>query len=207
MHTMNSTVAAEYQFDLDGGRLCLDFVNTRSSTTGEHLAGYADLVSFARQSHVITPAEGERLQTRAAESPSLTRQVVERALRVREALRVIFSAIAADEAVPLDELERFNDELGRSLRQARVEPTDTGFDWAWAKTDALESVLWPIARSAADLLVSDTERAKVRECGASDCRWLFLDTSKNRSRQWCSMASCGNREKARRHYQRVRARR
>ena len=67
-------------------------------------------------------------------------------------------------------------------------------------------MLWPISRAAADLLVSDTERRKVRQCGAGDCEWLFLDTSKNRSRQWCSMQCCGNREKARRHYQRVRAR-
>src|SRR3989442_8269959 len=68
-------------------------------------------------------------------------------------------------------------------------------------------LIWPIARSAADLLTSDEQRQLVRECGAPDCLWLFLDTTKNRSRQWCSMQSCGNREKARRHYQRLRAQR
>src|SRR5438067_275486 len=50
-------------------------------------------------------------------------------------------------------------------------------------------------------------RALVREGGADNCAWLFMDNTRNRSRQWCSMQACGNRDKARRHYRRVRARR
>jgi len=46
--------------------------------------------------------------------------------------------------------------------------------------------------------------ARVRECGGTACNWLFLDESRNRSRRWCSMESCGNRAKARRHYHRSR---
>jgi predicted RNA-binding Zn ribbon-like protein len=69
----------------------------------------------------------------------------------------------------------------------------------------MDAPLWGVTRSAADLLTSDTERPLVRECSAEDCHWLFLDTTRNRSRQWCSMKSCGNRQKARRHYQRVRS--
>src|SRR5256885_1943109 len=69
------------------------------------------------------------------------------------------------------------------------------------------TLIWSITRSAADLPTSDEQRQLVRECGAPDCLWLFVDTTKNRSRQWCSMQSCGNREKARRHYQRMRERR
>jgi predicted RNA-binding Zn ribbon-like protein len=62
-------------------------------------------------------------------------------------------------------------------------------------------MLWPVARSAADLLTSQ-EQSRVRECAASDCGWLFLDLSRNRSRRWCDMETCGNRTKARRHYAR-----
>jgi len=46
---------------------------------------------------------------------------------------------------------------------------------------------------------------RVRECDGAACTWLFLDQSRNRSRRWCSMESCGNRAKARRHYHRQRA--
>jgi predicted RNA-binding Zn ribbon-like protein len=44
-------------------------------------------------------------------------------------------------------------------------------------------------------------------CEASDCVWLFLDASKNRSRRWCDMNQCGNREKARRFHERAKGER
>ena len=57
------------------------------------------------------------------------------------------------------------------------------------------------ARSALKLLASpDTDRLKI----CPNCEWLFIDRSKNRSRTWCDMAVCGNRAKARLHYQKKR---
>ena len=56
---------------------------------------------------------------------------------------------------------------------------------------------------AAELLVSGRAE-RVGSCSDPDCAWVFLDTSRNRSRRWCSMADCGNRHKARRHYERNR---
>ena len=67
----------------------------------------------------------------------------------------------------------------------------------------LDTVLWPIAKSAADLLTSD-RLACVRECAAQNCGWLFMDNSPNQRRRWCNMKICGNRAKARRHYERNR---
>jgi predicted RNA-binding Zn ribbon-like protein len=43
---------------------------------------------------------------------------------------------------------------------------------------------------------------RVRECANHDCGWLFLDLSRNRSRKWCDMSSCGNRAKVRRFRER-----
>lgn len=98
-------------------------------------------------------------------------------------------------------------QLSADLPHARVvpaeNPREVRYRWAFEGRN-LDAPLWPISRSAADLLTSDSDLHKVRQCGGSDCNWLFLDTSKNRTRQWCSMQSCGNREKARRHYQRQR---
>ena len=74
--------------------------------------------------------------------------------------------------------------------------------WGGAgSVDALERVLWPVVRSAADLLTSP-ERGRVRRCGGANCDWLFMDNSRNHSRRWCDMGSCGNRAKARRYYAR-----
>lgn len=59
-------------------------------------------------------------------------------------------------------------------------------------------MLWPVARSAADLLVSP-DLARVRKCAGPTCDWPFVDMSRNRSRRWCDMRECGNRAKARRY--------
>jgi predicted RNA-binding Zn ribbon-like protein len=92
--------------------------------------------------------------------------------------------------------------FGHSRVYQRPGATNTFF-WGWAGR-TIDRPLWAIVRSAADLLVSD-DRTQLRECSADDCHWLFLDTTRNRSRQWCSMTSCGNRAKARRHYARGRS--
>jgi predicted RNA-binding Zn ribbon-like protein len=67
----------------------------------------------------------------------------------------------------------------------------------------LRQVLWPVIRSAADLVTSP-DISQIRECGAPDCNWLFLDRSRSGRRRWCDMSTCGNRAKARRYYSRHR---
>jgi predicted RNA-binding Zn ribbon-like protein len=57
--------------------------------------------------------------------------------------------------------------------------------------------LWPVARSAAELLTSG-DLARVGQCPGEECGWLFLDTSRAGRRQWCDMADCGNLAKVRR---------
>ena len=68
----------------------------------------------------------------------------------------------------------------------------------------LDQMLWPIIRSAAELLTSD-KLDRVCECPGENCGWLFIDMSRNRSRRWCDMKDCGNRAKARRHYRKTKA--
>jgi len=73
---------------------------------------------------------------------------------------------------------------------ARIELTGTGP--ALVSPDAVGAVLAAATRIA---VLGDWERLKI--CPADDCRWAFFDRSRNRSRTWCSMRVCGNREKAR----------
>lgn len=204
MEAVSSAQPLEPQFDLDAGRVCLDFANTLSVGSGEHLVGYADLLAFAAQSDLLTQQHAQWLRAAGLREPVAAEAVLERARGLRTAIFGVFSAIAADRAQRDDDLDALNAELGLSLVHARVEADGAQFRWGWRDRE-LDMPLWGVCRSAADLLVSDAEVQRVRECGGIDCHWLFLDTSKNRSRQWCSMRSCGNRQKARRHYQRVRA--
>jgi len=64
-------------------------------------------------------------------------------------------------------------------------------------------MLWPIMRSAAELLTNGP-LDRLKQCAG--CSWLYLDASRNRTRRWCEMRVSGNRAKARRHYERPRER-
>src|SRR5262249_15016364 len=100
---------------------------------------------------------------------------------------------------PLDRLNRL-----LAARGARVRLAGAGGRLRHGATRGLmDAVGLPVAISAIELLTSaDLDRVKL--CPAADCEWLFLDVSRNGTRRWCSMAECGNRAKARQHYQRSR---
>ena len=194
-----------HTFELSGGALCLDFANTwsdRERPDSDHLGAYSDLLAFASQTKLLSDAEVSRLAGRAEEDPPAAEAALALSRDLREDLYRIFSALAASRLPDAADLERLNIALPEALSRLRLERRDTEFVWAWAATeDPLEAPLWPILRSAAELLTS-MERTLIRECGGNSCTWLFLDRSRNRSRRWCSMETCGNRAKAQRHYRR-----
>jgi len=199
-------------FDLSGGALCLDFANTwsdRGRPDTEKLRAYADLLAFASQTGQLAAGEAARLEQRAERHPREAVAALARCRELREVLYRIFSAIAARRTPPAADLERLNAALPEALSRLRIERRGARFAWTWHAPDApaqpLGAPLWPALRSAAELLTTD-ERRRVRECGGSDCTWLFLDRSRNRSRRWCAMQTCGNRAKARRHYRRIKSR-
>ncbi|WP_036219792.1 CGNR zinc finger domain-containing protein [Calidithermus chliarophilus] len=183
--------------------LCLDFANAVGERP-ERFRHYGDLLAWAAEAGVLNPLDRLHLQTVAERQPEQAAWVLARALALREAVYTVFSAVAAGRPAPAEGLERLNDVLAEALCHQRLEPAEGGYTWGWEGLgDALDSPLWPVARSAAELLTSD-RLPRVRECDSPTCNWLFLDYSKNHSRRWCSMSSCGNRAKARRHYQRLR---
>ena len=196
-------------FDLSGGVLCLDFANTVSDRPQpqpvEHLSRYVDLVSWGRQAGVLADDRAQRLVEATARRPGQAEAVLARAVALREAIYGIFLAVAKDVAWAKGDLAALNVALADALSRARIVPSGDSFVWDWAQDPAaLDPMLWPVARSAADLLTSG-DLAAVRVCPGSDCRWLFVDQSRNGSRRWCDMKVCGNRAKARRFQQRRRA--
>jgi predicted RNA-binding Zn ribbon-like protein len=200
-----------FLFELSGGALCLDFVNTVDDRptlqSRELLHDYRDLLSWARQAGAVTPRQASALEREAARRPREARSVLDQARSVRESLFLLFSAAAAGRRLPEAELDRLNPALSAALGRLRLTSgRGKGARWAWSDELALEQMLWPVLRSAADLLTS-RDLARLRECAAQACAWLFLDRSKNRSRRWCDMTVCGNRDKVRRHRQRRRERR
>ena len=104
------------------------------------------------------------------------------------------------------DVQQINDFALEALQHRKLAQRNGDYRWEWQsnENDLSIGILWPVAESAAELLTLGRCPA-IRDCRAPDCEWLFLDHSRNRSRRWCDMKSCGNRQKARRHYQRAHA--
>lgn len=193
-------------FDFSGGVLCLDFTNTLENRTHavprERIKSYNDLVSWSLQAHLLTGEEGQMLLDEAELRPDEAARVLKHAIDVRETLYRIFSSLSQEKEVCATDHAFLNAELGRVLCHMRLVPSEHSYQWKWEEAqEALDSVLWPVVRSAAELLTSE-KLGSVRSCAAYDCQWLFLDTSKNQSRRWCDMKSCGNRSKVKRFHER-----
>lgn len=192
--------------ELIGGRLCLDFANTVSTRLEggrEYLTNYVELVTWSRRAGVLTGDEAGALLHRATGSAELAAAALERAIDMRETIYRIFSTVAAGQEPEGGDLAALNAALREALSHVEVVPARDRFEWGWMPDgEDLDRMLWPIARSAADTLTSE-DLGRVRQCARQGCDWLFVDTSKNRSRRWCSMAMCGSRVKSRRYYRRV----
>src|SRR5215831_13021678 len=190
-----------------GGVLCLDFANTvdwrTSAKPEEILNNYRDLVDWARHVGFIDDRRAGRLSRRAASRGSAARRAFEQAIQLREAIYAVFVAFAHNRLPAREHVDRFNQILSGFMSQARITPGPDGFGWSWSgDPDGFDSVLWPVAWSAAELLTSQ-DSGLVRQCRGGGCGWLFLDKSRSHRRQWFHMKVCGNRAKARRYYERL----
>ncbi len=191
-----------WTFDRCAGHLALDFANTVSSRhlpmPIERLPTFEEVVSFAEQTELTSLSRGKRLRRWAREHRDEAEQLRTRIVALREALFRIFSSVANQTPPAEVDLAILNAQCARVRLNVQ-------FAWEWeAGDDAPDAMLLPIVRSAVELLTSP-QRERVSLCAADDCVWLFLDTSKNRSRRWCDMKQCGNRVKARRFYERARS--
>jgi predicted RNA-binding Zn ribbon-like protein len=193
----------DHENEFIGGASALDFANTvggsRERPTHDHITRYADLVEFARQRGDIGETHASKLLALAKAEPAAALSILERALRLRDA---IWAAFPTERNPKPKDLATISAESARSAGHMRLVPERGSYVWSFSDDVDLERVLWPIARSAADLLTSPAHRAMVRECESDTCSWLFVDKTRNHSRRWCDMGDCGNRAKARRFRER-----
>ncbi len=192
--------------NLVGGLLCLDFVNTVDwrgrENPVEFLNEYGDIVRWSRHAGVLKPNEVKQLNQAALKNPLKAETVLNYAISLRETLYRIFTSLFKEKAPKNKDLTMFNEALSQTMAQMKIIRTNSGFSWkSCSPKDNMNKLLVPIVRSAVDLLVSDQSK-RIKRCADSGCNWLFLDTSRNRSRRWCDMTDCGNREKASRFYKR-----
>lgn len=190
------------RFKFIGESLCLDFVNTVGAHTGsrilrEKLGRFEDLILWSELAGILTARESKQLARNATARPEAAAIVLTRAIVLREALYRLFQSTRGGRSARPADLESLNSEIAIARSHQRLARSGRAFVRTWDETDALDRPLWNVTLSAAELLASP-EMRRLRQCGGEECGWLFLDTSRNHSRQWCDMRECGNRAKVKR---------
>ncbi|WP_188456248.1 CGNR zinc finger domain-containing protein [Virgibacillus oceani] len=189
---------------LIGERLCLDFANTVSWHNGdnpnERLLNYEKLVEWSRHAEILSIPQEKQLLEKANRYSDQAEKTLGEAIELREAIFRLFRSIANGLKTDTLDLAILNNYLTKAYSLAEIIPKDGNFALTFQKGEnELDCMLWPIVQSAIDLLLSGNLN-RVKQCEGEPCGWLFFDSSRNKSRRWCSMADCGNREKARRYY-------
>lgn len=197
------------QFRLIGGHPVIDFVNTVGGSRldpKEKLKAYGDLVAWAVEAEVLTPVEAARIGREAAAQPAQATQSLERSVGFRELLYRVLRPLADGQTAPSGDLAQLDAEVHQAWADRHLEATPQGLAWKGPQAVGLDAVVPRLALAAAELLTGPGI-SRMRTCEDTDgCGWLFLDQTRNHSRRWCEMESCGNKHKARRHYARVRGR-
>lgn len=186
--------------ELVGGWLALDVANSvdhrERAEPEDHLRSYADLIEWLERAGALAPAAAGALRERATAAVPAGAELG-RARTLRETVFRVFRSRATGQVVAPEDLALIQATYGEALAHGRLDEDEAGFRWTWDQGD-IRLPRWLIARSAVDLLLSD-RIDRLKACASEDgCQYLFLDTSKNGSRRWCSMATCGNLAKSRR---------
>ena len=184
-----------HRFELVAGHPALDFLNTINDWTAEaptdYVADGAEAVSFGEQAGLFSRSEARKVA-------NLPGAELGRLKALRTVLERVLQAIL-DERIPapgdLETLDTLRIEVSRASKLRLVDgrlTSEVSAERAGGATLRLR-----IAAGAFALLESPNLR-RLKRCPS--CAWFFLDVSKNGSRRWCSMATCGSTAKAHRYY-------
>lgn len=192
-----------------GGNLALDFVNSTSShaTVGasDHLMpGYGNLLDWCEQAGLVSEEEARRMQLVAGRNARDAAAIRSRATTLRTALHAAVLALINDTLVAPEHLETLSTEITAARNMQQLVATPDRVEWAWQNRTALDRPLAEIALHAESLLGSD-RTALLRHCAAPACERVFLDTSRNGRRRYCTSEGCGTRERVRQFRQRQQA--
>jgi predicted RNA-binding Zn ribbon-like protein len=174
--------------------LALDFANTVDDPLGpqrwDHIADYETLLAWSVEVAGMPADVAAALARRSRTHPSQTALALQRAAGLRSAINELFGAII-DNRSAVRGWAQLRPFIGSATALADLDTARTPITLAWDDTN-VEAPLWPIAHSAY-LLLTSPRLARLKRCVG--CPWLFLDKSKNQSRRWCSMSTCGTSAK------------
>jgi predicted RNA-binding Zn ribbon-like protein len=188
-------------FELSGGHPALDLVNTldwrfRESGPEELLESYEDALQFTEQTGLIGGTDARKLLRTVPAGKAL--KVVAAIRELREATADVLYATIDGNSPSESALEHLQQCFAEARQQQELDWDGEKLRWTLPHSNPLPAMpFWLLSLSTAELMTSEQMHV-LRECGNAECRWLFVDTSKNHTRRWCNMSICGNRMKARR---------
>lgn len=184
---------------------CLDFINTQMIVRGtptDLLGGYEDLVAWLVQAKMVNKAQAAVVMTQWNHKDQ--EQLFEQGITFRNTLRKMVERIVAYQSIPGSAVASINQILSRCPGYPQLVYAKGRFERHFQSQVAQkDGLLAPLAEAASDLLCSG-DLSLVKKCGNAACILYFYDTTKNHTRNWCSMQLCGNRIKVAAHYQRKR---
>lgn len=181
-----------------GGHPALDLVNTVGSRRGrigaDYLATYDDLLLWATRQGVLDEKDAAALHAVAQAEPADAVAALLRAKRLRECLWRVWTAMQGREGPAAADLVLLTREVLAAQRARALEWSDVGCTWRWTGAAGLDAVTAHVAWAAAELLAGGEHLhlSRVRECEGRNCGWLFLDTTRNGTRRWCTAEECGS---------------
>ena len=200
-----STGVAGGKFLFVGNHPCLDFINTEMIVNGEPtdvLEGFDDFISWLVQANLLTRAQADiaGAELNHKECTSL----LEQAKTFRTTLRELAARIVARKPIPGSVINLINQILSQRPGYPQLVRRKGGFERRFhSEAASVHNLLVPLAEAASDLLCR-VDFALIKKCGNHACILHFYDTTKNHTRNWCSMQMCGNRMKVAAHYRRSR---
>lgn len=168
-----------------GGRLCLDFVNTANWVDGkpvdERLGDMSAIAIWTARQGIAGPhPPGGR---------------IEEFIELRGVIRGLLSDPDNVDGRDLAVLNR--------ARRGKPAPMVNNSDGLKLLPEQMSDWLMRLLADSAAEVILTVKPERLKTCAGNHCGWMFVDESPNNRRRWCAMAICGNRAKAKRHYEAI----
>lgn len=195
----------QQRFLFVGNHRCLDFINTEMIVRGnltDLLGGHEDLVAWLVQAKIVGASQAAVVMKQWSREDQ--RQLFEQTISFRTTLRNLAERIVAHRRIPSSTVASINHLLSGYPGFSQLVYAKGRFERQFRSQAAQkDGLLAQLAEAASELLCSGN-LSLVKKCRNPACILYFYDTTKNHTRNWCSMQLCGNRLKVAAHYQRKR---
>jgi len=180
-----------------GETLCLDYANTVDWSVE---AEYVD----PEQTDVLRTEDilgrwGRRLDLLGDDAEPASAGELRSARALRDAVHRLFSSISREQKPACEDLDVLMSNYVEAVKHAFLPAGEDSYKLDWPPRNP-RRIRYAVATDAIALLQDPGRLQRVSRCPGRGCGWLFVNISGRR--RWCSMSTCGSRDKMRRLHQR-----